>query len=90
MILCLDYDGTYDIDKKFWDTFIHNAKKHNHKIFCLTMRYPEEIVDIPCEIIYTSRKAKKSFAMNYFMTHNIKPSCVIFIEDTPEFLFQDG
>lgn len=91
MIICIDYDGTYTCDKKLWNKFIAITKKNNHKIYCLTMRYPEETIsDIPCEVIYTSRNAKQPFSQSYFREKNLKPQSVIYIDDMPEFLLKDA
>lgn len=85
MIIALDYDNTYTTDKEFWNDFIVNGKSRFHKIICLTMRHPhEKIEDMPCEIYYTSRKAKLIWAKD----NNIKVD--IWIDDRPAWLFDNA
>lgn len=85
MNIALDYDKTYTADKQLWNAFIQNAKNLGHSVICLTMRNTDErIFDMPCEIIYTSRKAKLIFAAK----NNIKID--IWIDDNPAWLFNDA
>ena len=59
MRLSLDYDGTYTRDPVMWDAFIASAKGAGHEVICVTMRFPdEERIDMPVEVVYTSRQAK--------------------------------
>ena len=96
MILMLDYDKTYSNDPEFWNKFILNAKKSGHIVYGLTMRYDnkEESIDNSlgkqCEIIYTNRNAKEKFAYDWLSLKGIKPQSVIFIDDQPYFLLNDG
>jgi len=89
MLIALDYDGTYTLDPEFWNTFIINSKKRNHKIIIVTMRYPHEGEEVEeqikeCSIIYTSRKAKKSFLERM----GIFPD--VWIDDNPEWIYIDS
>ena len=80
MLVALDYDGTYTRDPALWDGFIVEATKRGHSVKILTMRYPSEaIANVPCEVIYTSRKAKHGFV-----------EADIYIDDMPQYLFRDG
>ena len=80
MLIALDYDGTYTADPELWDLFISAARQRGHEVKIVTMRFPSEpIENAPCEVIYTSRKAK----------YGAIPA-QIYIDDTPQFLFQDG
>lgn len=86
MIIALDYDNTYTKDKELWDSFIINAICKGHKIICITMRYPTEIIfdmykDI--EIHYTQRRAKKKWADANGINVDI------WIDDKPAWLFED-
>lgn len=58
MRIALDYDGTYTRDPKAWDKVISIFQEMGHQIECVTMRYPSEPIDMPIQIIYTSRQAK--------------------------------
>lgn len=63
MIIALDYDGTYTREPVLWKKFISDAKKLSHVVICFTMRCPHEAIEnMPCDVVYTSRKAKLSFA----------------------------
>jgi hypothetical protein len=80
LLIALDYDGTYTADAELWNAFIHFATQKGHKVVILTMRFPQEtVVNVPCEVVYTSRRAKYNF---------IKAD--IYIDDKPSFLFNDG
>lgn len=80
MKIALDYDGTFTVDPVFWLAFIHAAQRRNHTVKIVTMRYPFEPIDpVPCEVIYTGRKAKRAFW----------PEAHIWIDDMPELLFKD-
>jgi len=80
MLIALDYDGTYTADPDLWDSFIAKAQSNGHEVKIVTMRFPSEpIENAPVEVIYTSRKAK----------YNAIPA-QIWIDDTPQFLFQDA
>lgn len=85
MLLALDYDGTYTKDPALWNRFIIDAIKCGHKVICFTMRYEKEpLPPMLCEVIYTSRKAKKAFSeeAGYLVD--------IWIDDRPAWLFEDA
>lgn len=86
MIIVLDYDRTYTADKDLWDKFIKLCKLKGHKVICLTMRrYPEEqILDMPIDITYTDRQAKKRYADENGIAVDI------WIDDNPAWLFEDA
>lgn len=93
MLIALDYDDTYTADPILWDLFIEQAKQRGHEVFCVTMRYAdkesqeveENLGDKVDRIIYTNRKAKK---VVFRMQCGRNPD--IWIEDTPEWLFEDA
>jgi hypothetical protein len=80
MIIALDYDGTFTADPRLWTKFIVDATQAGHEVVCVTMRFPHEaITNIPCKVVYTSRKAKSvAFAAD------------IWIDDKPLWLLQDS
>lgn len=87
MIINLDYDKTYTADKFMWNKFIVLAKECGHTIICITMRYDDEeerLSNMPMQVYYTSRKAKKIWAD----TNGIAVD--IWIDDTPAWLFGDA
>lgn len=96
MIFLLDYDGTYSVNPDFWNKFISDAKEAGHIVYGLTMRYNNSIESIDstmgtkCEIIYTNRNAKQKFLYEWLSDKNIKPQSLIFIDDQPYFLLNDG
>ncbi len=91
MNLSLDYDNTYTRDPVFWDTFIGMAKRHGHRVYCVTMRTPEEgeeviryLRDKTEMIIFTSRKAKQDYVAKLMV------SIDIWIDDMPWFILNDA
>lgn len=82
MIFALDYDGTYNKAPELWDQFVANAKAAGHDVYCVTMRYPEERITMPCEVIYTSRKAKAKVIGERGIPVNV------WIDDMPLSIFQ--
>jgi len=86
MLVALDYDGTYTLDPRFWDQFIRHAQDHGHVVVCVTMRYPSEPIEMPCqlEVIYTSRVAKAAFMAN------IGRKVDIWIDDSPHWILSSS
>jgi hypothetical protein len=79
MRIAIDYDGTYTADPKLWNVFIAHAEQAGHEVTCVTMRYPHETIEMPCKVVYTSRRAKaKAFDAD------------IWIDDKPHWLLQDS
>ena len=71
MNISLDYDETYTRDPEFWNQFIQLAKTAGHKIYCITLRSPQQSQEVYESIgevigkdncIFTSMITKKSFA----------------------------
>lgn len=84
MLISLDYDATYTRDPALWDAFVASATDAGHQVVCLTMRYPHEAVEMPCPVIYTSRKAKKPHAEDLGLAVDV------WIDDTPGWIFADA
>lgn len=84
MRISVDYDKTYSADPKLFDEFIAIAKRRGHDVVCMTMRRPEEAIEMPCQVIYTSRRAKVLYAAE----HSIKID--IWVDDAPHWLLSDG
>lgn len=84
MLIALDYDGTFTHDPKFWVHFVSLAKIAGHEVICVTMRYRHEAIDMPCEVIYTSRKAKGP----YMESLGRKPD--VWIDDAPHWILQSS
>jgi hypothetical protein len=82
--ISLDFDKTYSEDPKFWDAVVRLAEAHGHEVVCLTMRRPDEAIEMPCEIIYTARRAKAIFARENDIKINV------WIDDSPHWLLNDG
>ncbi len=81
MIVALDYDKTYTLDPVMWDAFIDLLKERGHSVVCATMRFPSEAIEMPCNVIYTSRQPKR----DCLAQSGVFPD--IWIDDTPEFIF---
>lgn len=84
MILSLDYDKTYTQDPELWGGFIKAATDRGHKVICITMRNPDEEITMPCPIIYTSRRAKMTYAAE------IGQAVDVWIDDAPHWLLEDS
>lgn len=82
MRIALDYDGTYTRDPQLWDQFIGSCAGAGHELVCVTMRYPEEAISPPCEVVYTSREAKLPF----MVALGRKPD--VWIDDNPHWIFE--
>jgi hypothetical protein len=41
--------GTYTQDPDFWNQVIKMAQQRGHEIKCVTMRFPDAPIDVPCE-----------------------------------------
>lgn len=91
MLIALDFDDTYTRDPQMWDMIIGVMQRHGHTVICATMRFPQEGEELhntigkKCKIVFTSRKAKKIYLNEVI---GIFPD--IWIDDTPEWLFQGG
>jgi hypothetical protein len=79
MRISIDYDGTYTRDPDFWNQVIRMAQQRGHEVKCVTMRFPNEAVDMPCDVIYTSRQSKR----NFFPAD-------VWIDDQPFFIDMDA
>lgn len=89
MKLALDYDDTYTLDPEFWDVFLSNARHRGHKVYIVTMRYPEEAVHEYASmradrVVYTSRKAKRPHLRALGLEIDV------WIDDSPEFVLFDA
>jgi hypothetical protein len=84
MRLSLDYDNTFTRDPAMWTRFVEDAVKRGHDVVCVTMRRPEEAIEMPCPVIYTSRAAKQPFCVEH--GHQID----VWIDDAPNWLLNDG
>lgn len=84
MRIALDYDKTYTADTALWDSFIELAGARGHEVVCITMRRPDESIELPCPVIFTSRQAKVPFAEQAGL------SIDIWIDDAPHWLLFDG
>lgn len=84
MRIALDYDGTYTRDPILWADFISSAIGGGHEVVCVTMRHESEpVTGMPCEIIYTDRKAKM------FHMAKIGRPVDVWIDDNPQWLVRD-
>ena len=80
MIIALDYDKTYTSDTVLWDGFIAAAKARLHEVKIVTLRTPNEAINVDgVDVIYTSRQAK--------MKHI---AADIWIDDNPAWVYQDS
>jgi hypothetical protein len=93
LLIVIDYDFTFTADPELWTEFVLSAQKKGHEVMCVTLRshkieseYEEVVNSIGkfCNIIFTSRNAKKK----YLMDRGIYPN--IWIDDEPEHIFKSA
>ena len=84
MLFAIDYDGTYTNAPELFNSIIAEIETAGHRVICLTMRRPDEPIKMPCDIVYTSRRAKALFAAENGIKVNI------WIDDNPKWFFNDG
>lgn len=89
MNLALDHDGTFTADPELWAQFCRLAQARGHKVYLVTMRFPEEGIDdraskVVDAVIYTSRDAKKAYV------DKINLGIDIWIDDSPFWIYQRG
>lgn len=80
LVIALDYDNTYSDDPVLWDGFIELAQKRKHIVVGVTFRRPDQPVDMPIEVFYTSGVLKA----DYMREVGLEPS--IWIDDWPELI----
>ena len=91
MNIALDYDNTYTRDPILWNVFVANAIGLGHKVYCVTMRSPEEGLQVFHDlsgkvdgIFFTNRRAKKDFMFEQGI------SIDVWIDDMPFFIYSDA
>jgi hypothetical protein len=91
MNISLDYDNTYTRDPKAWDHFLTFFREKGHKVYCVTMRSPEEGIQVMHDltgkvdnIYFTNRQAKKDFMFA------VGISIDVWIDDMPLFCIEDA
>ena len=84
MRIALDYDGTYTRAPALWDAFIASAEQHGVDVVCVTMRRPEEAVEIGCPVHYTDREAKLFWCARRGLQIDV------WIDDMPQYIVGDA
>lgn len=91
MNIALDFDETYTLDPTLWDVFINAAVRKGHKVFCVTMRNDDEMMEVYSQlngkvnaIFNTSRHAK----LPYMNKVGIKID--VWIDDRPDFILNNA
>ena len=90
-LICIDYDGTYNMAPELFNYFIIKAKELGYKVIACTMRFESEIDDglrqlnnVVDTLYFSKRLAKKK----YLAKLGIHPQ--IWIDDMPEWIFTDS
>ena len=87
MNISLDYDDTYTRDPVFWDTVVGNAMMRGHIVYVVTLRTPEQGVDVlnsigklvgAHKVYFTSMQSKK----NYMWKQGVRID--VWIDDMPD------
>jgi hypothetical protein len=91
MNISLDYDNTFTRDPVFWLNTVNYARLRGHKVYCVTMRSPEEGAQVFHDltgkvdgICFTNRRAKKDYMFELGI------SIDVWIDDMPFFVYQDA
>lgn len=90
IVISLDYDKTYTLLPDMWLDFVKNAPP-KVKIYCITMRYPEEGDSMDSRltalvpVIFTSRQAKRKYVEINEGLH-----VDIWIDDEPNWILTDS
>jgi|TARA_R110000823_G_scaffold275486_1_gene394229 hydroxymethylpyrimidine pyrophosphatase-like HAD family hydrolase len=80
MIIAIDYDGTYSSDPDCWDKIINLLQSNNHKVYCVTKRYPAYSQDIKDALKIPIIYARQS---KIVATKNVGIEVDIWIENNP-------
>lgn len=95
MLICLDYDKTYDAMPAIWDRFIDMLNKNGHAVVLATYRDDRydrtPLLDdlaktIP--VFYTRGVAKKWWMQQFAPDHYANPD--IWIDDRPEAILSNS
>ena len=81
-IIGVDYDDTYSEMPELFDLFMEAAKAKGHVPVIVTFRYPEDEINVPWEVFYTSGTPKANFMRDCGMEVDI------WIDDYPELIGQ--
>ena len=84
MIIAIDYDRTYSKDPEAWAAVGHLLASAGHEVITLTKRRPDEPINCPWPVHYTSREAKGRYAA----TRGIMID--VWVDDDPLSIFQGG
>lgn len=71
MNISIDYDNTYTDDPVLWNSFIQQAVRRGHSVYCVTARSPLESKEVydsiglvlggPSKCFFTSNAPKREF-----------------------------
>jgi hypothetical protein len=87
MNISLDFDDTYTRDPDMWNPFVLHAMARGHKVYCVTLRTPEQgddVLNTIGQIIganyvhFTSMQSKR----NFMWAKGIKID--VWIDDMPD------
>jgi len=69
MLIAIDYDDTYTLHPRFWDSVIIMALSHGHRVICVTSRYEKDKAEVIGnlghkveKVLFTGRLAKDKYA----------------------------
>jgi hydroxymethylpyrimidine pyrophosphatase-like HAD family hydrolase len=82
--IALDYDDTYTADPGLWDDFISAAHGRGHRVFIVTARPPDMLIDEvpgipPTRHVYTNLQSKLTYCADV-----LGLSVDIWIDDRPD------
>jgi hypothetical protein len=92
MNISIDFDHTYTQDPQLWQSFIAQALKHGHHVYCVSARHYWQTTEVYSTIgkqigiencFLTDRKAKQAFMLAHGITIDV------WIDDTPQSITQD-
>jgi poly(3-hydroxyalkanoate) synthetase len=90
MNISLDYDKTYTLDPKMWDTIINIMLEAGHKVYMVSSRSPSNGKEVLNAlkgkvngIYFTDNKAKKTFMKE------LRIRIDVWIDDKPKYILLD-
>jgi len=54
----LNFDKSYGVKPETWAKFVKAAEAEGHEVVCVTLRYPEQKIELPCRVIYNCNSSK--------------------------------
>ena len=84
MIIAIDYDRTYTRAPDMWAAFGASCIAQGHEVVTVTKRRPDESIDVPWTVHYTSRTAKGRYVVERGLRVDV------WVDDDPMSVYENG